>query len=156
MSTYAEGTKVTVEQSRAEIERTLVRYGASGFSYGWQTNMAVVSFDMNMRRVAFFLPLPNPNAEEITRHSVTAPWKVATKEVQRSRIAQKTREAWRALGLAIKAKLQSVDSGIASFEEEFLAHIVLPNNKTVGQMVVPQIGKAYEEKKMPPLLGYES
>jgi hypothetical protein len=37
-------------------------------------------------------------------------------------------QRWRALALAIKA----VESGIATFEEEFLAHIALPNGSTVG------------------------
>jgi hypothetical protein len=30
---YAEQTKVPVEQTKAEIERTLVRYGADRFAY---------------------------------------------------------------------------------------------------------------------------
>lgn len=35
MSTYANKTKVTPEKSRAEIERTLRRYGASGFRHAY-------------------------------------------------------------------------------------------------------------------------
>lgn len=69
---------------------------------------------------------------------------------------QACRQRWRALNLAVKAKLEAVSSGIASFEEEFLAHIVLPNGKTVGNLLVPQLGRAYLENKMPPLLGYGS
>jgi hypothetical protein len=43
--------------------------------------------------------------------------------------------------------------GITTFEEEFLAHIVLPHGKgTVGGRLMPQIDKAYESDKMPPLL----
>jgi hypothetical protein len=42
---------------------------------------------------------------------------------------------------------------ITTVEEEFLAHIVLPNGKgTVGDWLMPQIDKAYESGKMPPLL----
>jgi hypothetical protein len=38
-------------------------------------------------------------------------------------------------------------------KEEFLAHIVLPIGKgTVGDWLMPQIDKAYESGKMPPLL----
>ena len=32
---YVQGTDVPAERSRAEIERTLSRYGAEGFLYGW-------------------------------------------------------------------------------------------------------------------------
>jgi hypothetical protein len=43
--------------------------------------------------------------------------------------------------------------GIATFEKELLAHIGLPNGKgTVGNWLMPQIDKAYESGKMPPLL----
>lgn len=37
MSRYAATTEVTSEKSRAEIERTVSRYGATGFMYGWQS-----------------------------------------------------------------------------------------------------------------------
>jgi hypothetical protein len=33
--------------------------------------------------------------------------------------------------LALRAKLEVVESGIATFDEEFLAHIVTPENMTV-------------------------
>jgi hypothetical protein len=35
---YASGTSVTQDRSRTEIEQTLVRYGASAFMYGTETN----------------------------------------------------------------------------------------------------------------------
>lgn len=40
------------------------------------------------------------------------------------------RRRWRALLLGIKAKLEYVQSGIATFDEEFLAHIVI-DDRTV-------------------------
>jgi hypothetical protein len=62
------------------------------------------------------------------------------------------RQRWRALALAIKAKLEAVQSGITTFEEEFMAHVVMPNGQNLGVWIVPQIAEAYEKKKMPPLL----
>lgn len=56
------------------------------------------------------------------------------------------------MALVIKAKLEAVEAGIAAFEEEFLAHIVLPNGSTVGQFMMPQIAAVYETGRMPPLL----
>lgn len=41
---YAQNTEVSVEKSRAEIERTLQRYGATKFMYGSDTNRAVIAF----------------------------------------------------------------------------------------------------------------
>jgi len=33
MAKYAQSTRVPIEQTRTEIERVLVRYGATGFAY---------------------------------------------------------------------------------------------------------------------------
>ncbi|GAG36103.1 unnamed protein product [marine sediment metagenome] len=63
-----------------------------------------------------------------------------------------SRQKWRALSLVIKAKLEAVESGISIFEEEFLAHIVLPDGRTIGDFMIPQIKTIYSSGKMPKLL----
>lgn len=65
---------------------------------------------------------------------------------------QAVKQRWRALALVIKAKLEAVEAGITIFEDEFLAHIVLPNGQTAGEYMVPQIEAAYETGKMPAML----
>jgi hypothetical protein len=55
MSRYAADTSVSAESSRAEIERTLRRYGADGFAYGWEGSRASVMFAMQNRRIRFLL-----------------------------------------------------------------------------------------------------
>lgn len=62
------------------------------------------------------------------------------------------RQRWRALALAIKAKLEAVETGIATFEEEFLNYIVLPDGVTVGEFIRPQIETAYATGTMPKML----
>ena len=57
-----------------------------------------------------------------------------------------------ALCIIIKAKLEAVESEITVFDEEFMAHIVLPNGETVGSVMVPQIEQAYLTNEMPALL----
>lgn len=148
MPTYANQTTVTSEKSRAEIERTLTRYGATSFMYGWTENHAVIAFEMNGRRLKFELPMPRRDEFRYTpakrqRRSDSAAEKAYDQAV---------RQRWRALALVIKAKLEAVESGISVFEEEFLANIVLPNGTTVGQFMVPQIAAVYETGSMPPLL----
>jgi hypothetical protein len=36
MTRYAEGTSVPMDRSRIEAEKTLMRYGATGFAYAWE------------------------------------------------------------------------------------------------------------------------
>ena len=57
---YARDTNVSVIRTRNEIERTLERYGADGFAYATQSNMATVIFVMENRRIRFVLELPDP------------------------------------------------------------------------------------------------
>ena len=126
MNQFAKYTKVPAERSRAEIEHTLERYGATGFMYGTTAGQAMVMFEAADRRIKFVVDLPED--------------------------AQKTRQRWRALLLVIKAKLESVETGIVTFDDAFMPHIVMPDGKTVGEHMRPQIEQAYETGTMPPLL----
>ena len=67
MGQYAENTQVAPDRSRAEIERTLARYGASSFMYGWEASQAVLGFVADDRRVKFVLPLPDRKSAEFTK-----------------------------------------------------------------------------------------
>lgn len=59
MARYAADTSVAADRSRAEIEKTLIRYGADGFGYGWEGDRAVVTFRMGGRMVRFMLSMPS-------------------------------------------------------------------------------------------------
>ncbi len=135
MTRYAETTKVPAQRSRAEIEATLERYGATGFMYGTTAGQALVMFEMCERRIKFVLPLPGPGDFNT--------------EIQ---FAQAIRQRWRALLLVIKAKLEAVESEIVTFDNEFMAQIVLPSGQTIGDVMQPQIEASYETGEMPPLL----
>jgi hypothetical protein len=147
---YAESTSVSSEKSRNEIERTLTRYGAKGFLYGWQDESAVIAFDMAGRKVKFILPLPDRTLKEFTHTPNRGNRR--TRQAADEAYEQAVKQRWRALALVIKAKLEAVESGITIFEDEFMAHIMLPDGQTVGSWMRPQIAKAYELGSMPPLL----
>lgn len=142
---YAENTSVPVEKSRAEIERILQRYGADAFMYGWNDSGAAIQFRANERHVRFVLPLPDRDDPEFTRHSRGR----RTTDAALKAWEQACRQRWRALALVVKAKLEAVETGITEFEDEFMAHIVLPGGETVGEWLRPQIAAAYERNEMP-------
>lgn len=150
MTRYAANTEVTSDRSRSEIERTLERYGADQFFYGWQDGAATIGFRMHDRRVQFILPLPDRNADEF-RYTPSRGYERSEKD-KAAAYEQAVRQKWRALALVVKAKLEAVESGITTFEEEFLAHIVLPSGQRVGTWLIPQVGEAYRTGHMPPLL----
>jgi hypothetical protein len=129
--TYASKTKVPIERTRNEIESTLAKYGADRFAYFTEPSKAMVVFEIAERRVRFDLPFPEGTSE---------------------RVMQERRARWRALFLCIKAKLEAVASKIETFEEAFLAHVVLPDGQTVYQHTAPKLDAIAKGGNMQPLL----
>jgi hypothetical protein len=124
--TYAAHTKVPVDRSKTEIERTLTRYGADRFAYFVEAGKAIIVFEAHDRRLRF-------DGDSV-------------------REQQTRRQRWRALLLCIKAKLEAVEAKIESFEEAFLAHVVLPDGKTVGEHALPAVAAIYKGGQITPLL----
>lgn len=150
MSRYATKTQVSADRSRVEIEKTLTRYGADQFIYGWEIGRAIIGFRMHGIMIRITLPMPRKDDEAFTK----TPAGRRTRNTAASLKAweQATRQRWRALALVVKAKLEAVESGIATFEDEFLAYVQLPNGATVGEWARPQIETAYKTGRMPALL----
>jgi hypothetical protein len=157
--TFADKTSVSPEKSRAEIEGLLRKYGADQFISGWEDTAqgggrAMIGFRCKDRFIRFELQIPPYTDERFVfakhpRHT----FRQRRTENQRDQAhEQEIRRMWRALALVIKAKLEAVESRITTFENEFMAHIVLPDGKTVGQHIVPAIADAYSTGKLPRLL----
>lgn len=133
---YANRTKVPSEQSRMQIESMLKKNGATGFIFGEIAGSVMLVFEMKDRRLKFIVPMPQMG-----------------RGTTENKVKQETKRRFRALLLVLKAKLEAVDSKIVSFESEFLAHIVIKGNETVGEQMIPQIHAALASGSLPPLLG---
>jgi hypothetical protein len=144
---YAQGTEVPIERSKGEIEHILAKYGADGFGYMIERTRAVIAFRAGNRNIRFILPLPK--AVDVAQ---TPTGRKRKTRVIDDALLQETRRRWRALSLSIKAKLETVSSGIAEFEEEFMPYIVMPGGKTVAEQLRPQIEEVYTSGKRFPLL----
>lgn len=152
MGQYAKETSVSIEKSRAEIEMILHKYGATAFAYARNEigAQSLIEFIADQRRIRFVLPMPDRKAREFT-HNKRGCLLVASS--QEARYDQACRQRWRALVLAIKAKLEAVESKISEFESEFLANIVDPaTGKTVGEVIRPKLALSYEGKPQTLLL----
>lgn len=149
---YAKETSVSVERSRAEIEKLVGKYGATRFASLLEDGYAAILFEAQHRRVQFELPLPS--RKDFGKAQVRGHWRARTPEQQAQAWEQACRQRWRALALVIKAKLEAVESGITTFEDEFLAHIILPGQGgTVGKWFKTQLENTYKTGKLPPMLG---
>jgi hypothetical protein len=147
---YAANTEVAVEKTRGEIERLLSRHKCAKFMSGVdnEAHRATVQFQAYSRLIKFEINLPNPTDPKYRS--------MKNSYLQRSAagiakvIEQEERTRWRALLLVIKAKLEAVESGIATFEDEFLAHVLLPNQQTVAEYIGPTVEAIYQTGRMPP------
>lgn len=144
---YAAQTTVSPERSRGEIERILERYGARKFMYGTDQKEAMIAFEFNGRAIRMTLPMPTMEEVSKTPKGRTRRGTVVNTELDRAR-----RQRWRALRTVILAKLEAVESGISSFEEEFLSWTILANGNTVYEQLKPQMDLAIRAGTMPKLL----
>lgn len=144
MGRYAENTEVSSDRSRAEIENTLRRYGASAFGYTWSDDgFAQIFFSLNRRKMRLAIRLPDRHAKEITH----TPGRnlLRTQDAQEAEYEKAVRQRWRALALVIKAKLEAVEAGISTVEDEFLAHTLLPGtNVTVMERLGEPLAVSYD------------
>lgn len=129
---YAIDTKVPAMVTRAEIETLIVKYGADSFAYGQDGVSVFIGFRLAERTLKFTLKLPDQRTHP-----------------------KEHRSRWRALLLCIKAKLESVATGIESFDQAFMPHVVMPNGKTFSEYAMPALEEAYAKGKMPPLLTFQ-
>jgi hypothetical protein len=146
---YAQSTSVPVERSRAEIEKLLSRHKCTKFMAGvdHDAHRATVQFQAHNRIVKFDITLPDPNDPKYKR--IKNSYLQRTTSGVAKIVEQEERTRWRALLLVVKAKLEAVESGIATFEDEFLAHVLLPNQQTVAEYIGPTVAQIYETGRMP-------
>lgn len=145
MANYASGSEVPVQRSRAHLEQLLQAHGAEGFAYGWTAEHDRVEFVWQGQRVRFTLPRPKKDRFTLTPSGLQR----SERQVQTAMDGE-DRRRWRALLLVVRAKIEAVESGISIFEEEFLAFIVMPNERTVGEILVPQLRDGTISRKLLP------
>jgi hypothetical protein len=129
---YAKGTTVSVSSSQMEIAKTLERYKVHTYSFGARPGLAMVEFELTQMPIRVAVPLPEKPARQ----------KGASPETGRTvdlwiRWEQDVKECWRALLLLIKANLEAIERGIVKAEEAFMAYLLLPEGRTVGDVVLP-------------------
>lgn len=148
MPRYASSTSVAVEKSRAEIETVLTKYGAEAFGYRTSQSAAMIEFAWQGRHVRFLLPLPDRSAREFQFTPAGRRRLSADKSVQAWE--QACRSRWRALLLAVKAKLECVEIGISQFDQEFFAFLVDPiTGHTIYEEVRPRLEARHEGREVP-------
>lgn len=151
MPRYANRTQTSSEKTRNEIERLVIKYGATGFMYFSKGDHAAVAFELGKYHIRVDVPLPKIDDDEFMY--TPSRGKERTPEKRYEIWEQACRERWRAIALIIKAKLVAIEQGIRTVEQEFLSDIVVnaETGQTAGQVMIPQLQKAVVDGKTPRL-----
>lgn len=148
MRQFAEGTEVSVEKSKGEIEGLISKAGADEFASGSKPGQSMIQFKLQGRIIRFTLPLPDKSDKKFIVYGQYGNRRRTPEQAYKA-WEQACREKWRALYLSIKAKLYSIETGIEQFDSAFMAQIVMPNGRTMEELAVPMICQAYERGGMP-------
>lgn len=137
---YAEGTTVPVEKSIGEIIGIIKRAGATRVAQMEEPEGFTVQFFLADRMIRFRVALPTLEDVPIRRadHRMRTPAERAAKRDQMQR------QRARALLLVIKAKVESIESQVETFEEAFLANVVMADGKTLYERVREPIALEYQ------------
>jgi hypothetical protein len=131
----------------------LKRYGADAFGYLEDGRKVRIAFRMRNRQFRFTLSMPDPKEERFTMVSKGAIGMQPRSPTSRANVYdQACRSLWRALLLVIKAKLEAVEVGIVTLEDEFLAQTVTGTGETVAEIIQPQLIEHYKDPKRPLML----
>jgi len=142
---YAETTKVPLEQSIAEIIGMVRKAGAEQLGQFHERGRFIIMFTLGDRQMKFTVPLVM---------TYDGPERGGNGRVidQQAWLEQRNRQKGRALMLVIKAKLESVESGVETFEQAFLANIVTATGQTVFERIEQPLALEYSGGKVAPLM----
>lgn len=146
---YAKSTTVSPEKSQEEIKKTLRKYGADRFGIMEEKNKGHVMFEYNGLLIQMSVDF-----EDRENFSKTESGKKRIDSAIETAFEQSIRQKWRALLLAIKAKLESVESGISTIEQEFMAFVMMPDGRPLGEHIVPRLQEISKTGKMPKMLTF--
>jgi hypothetical protein len=145
---YAEGTDVSPEKSRADLEAVLRKNGAQEFNFYAGPERDIFTYRIQGWLVRHVLERPKPATLQSKK-----PGAPTLKPEQLKRLADKEwRRRWRALLLVVKAKLEIVANGDSSVPREFMADLLLANGETMRDVMLPRLEAMYSSGEMPSLM----
>ena len=126
---YMETTKKSPEQTSAEIESLLIKYGLSRFMKEYKNGEVVgciFSIRLDDKDVPINLPV---NWRPLLQLANEGRTKYIKDELQAQRVA------WRQVLRWIEAQLALVDIGMVEMQEVFLPYVMVNKNQTMYQMI---------------------
>ena len=136
MAKYAKNTTVPASKSKVQVQELLVNYGIDEFFFGTSPRGDGIGFKYEGRVYKHNVPMPDHDDYATDKQ-----------------YEQAVRQRWRIFYMSLKMKLEEIQSGGMTFEDQFLAMMVLPDGTTVSDfMRLPENVAMLQKSKMPRLL----
>lgn len=136
MAKYAKNTTVPVSRTKVQVQELLVNYGIEEFFFGTSPRGDGIGFKYEGRVYKHNVPMPDPNDYRYD-----------------TQYKQAVRQRWRIFYMSLKMKLEEVQAGGMTFEDQFLAMMALPDGSTVADWIrLPANAEFLQKAEMPKLL----
>lgn len=151
---YAVGTSVSLVNSLAELEKVARKAGFRNFMQGVADDRIVIAFSSpEGRQVRFIVPLDEMGDDLLAKMAaLSRSYGTKLPRTHDDAFQQHRRQIGRALLLTVKAKIESMEAGIETFEDAFMSQLALPDGSTVGTWVRRDIAQIETSGKQPPRL----
>lgn len=136
---YAAKTEVSVDRSISEIVTMLRKAGADQVGQLTSDAMFSIQFTLANRMIRFRVRLPTIDEMPIRDGRGSG----LTMPQRRAKADQAARQRARALMLVVKAKLESVESEVETFEQAFLANVVMSDGQTLYERISEPLALEY-------------
>lgn len=129
-------TKVPLAQSQESIRRLIYSHNGTGVSFmshppreGFEALVTLGKEPYHIRVMATCNEIDELNSVGKRR----------SKDTLQNLREQEVRRVWRVLFFHLKAMFDAVDSGVIAISDVIMPYIVLPDNRTISEHVVPRL-----------------
>ncbi|APX00395.1 hypothetical protein [Arthrobacter sp. QXT-31] len=143
------GDSFSVGDAREHVERALLNFGATDVRFSQRGRLSAIAFRACGRQFRIVISIPQPDRIPPVRGEVEGS---RSREDTAKALELAARRFWHSFALSTDAKLAAVAAGVATLESQFLAHVVLPGNRTVIDELEPVIASAYRSGQRPSIM----
>lgn len=124
-------TATSGDKAMAEIQRILQRFGCARFGTmtDWEAGVLMVQFEWRGQRVSFPANFKGYAAAYLNEKPYTSRMRCTKAEYEAKALEIGSIAVYSILRDWIKAQVVAVETGLISFEEVFMAHVLLPSGQ---------------------------
>jgi hypothetical protein len=119
------------DKALGEIQKVLQHFGCSKFGImtDWDEGVLLIQFEHSGRKVSFPASFKGYAAAWLKEKPYNSNYRYARLEREKKALEVGSTAVYSILRDWIKAQVTAIETGIISFDEVFMAHVILPNGQ---------------------------